>query len=515
MPSGSGISMLMGLAAPAAQQAEANAAGDDAPHQGQQFAQFLSGFGMGTEGQGAQQFTRGGLLPGAATLLTAQELDHGGEPVQVDLPNLADMVITPEFAGEMGGNVEAMIRITQDPQQLKALTELKDQLKAIEQAGQPKTLATLMQSMPSPQHAKLAMQALRQFFTPEKMDGIRTSRTNGEPPVQPDATVIGLSAAIFRPADGEDTSATAGEDFAQAETGEALGSFEMVTVVQPLAATTTVSVAAPVEAVMDAPVDAVRDLDAAIPSLELDKSSAELPELTLPKIGAQQQQQSATQSQTTSQQTQAFSNYLAQGIDKSGDKPAVADSAAFSGVDTIQPLHVGSHGAVTHAARTAQPTTIDLMPTPGFYNRAPVSEQVHVAIHQATKDGLDRITIQLDPIDLGRVEINMQRSQDGHTQISFMIDKPDTFDNLSRDARMLERTLQEAGIKADTGSMQFNLRQQPQPQMHSDLNGQQQPQQPFEEDEESQHASTAPISVMAALTRNYTVNIREGVDISA
>jgi flagellar hook-length control protein FliK len=128
------------------------------------------------------------------------------------------------------------------------------------------------------------------------------------------------------------------------------------------------------------------------------------------------------------------------------------------------------------------------------------------------------MTIQLDPLELGRVEISMQTNRDGQTSISFLVDKASTFDSLSRDARMLERSLQEAGIKSDTGSMQFNLRQPPQTPLHSDLGGQGQRSQEKADSADDTGASSkniATITPMDGLTRNYLFNVRDGVDISA
>lgn len=92
--------------------------------------------------------------------------------------------------------------------------------------------------------------------------------------------------------------------------------------------------------------------------------------------------------------------------------------------------------------------------------RAVPVEQIHVAIKQAHKEGLDSITIQLAPDDLGRVEVRFDRSAEGIAHIVFTVDTQEAFDQLQRDARALERTLAESGVKADAGSMEFNLRQQ-------------------------------------------------------
>lgn len=94
------------------------------------------------------------------------------------------------------------------------------------------------------------------------------------------------------------------------------------------------------------------------------------------------------------------------------------------------------------------------------YQRSEVMEQVQVSVRQAFKDGVDRVTIQLNPHELGRVEVKMDIVADGMSQISFLVEKQETFDLLQRDARTLERMLQDAGVKADAGSMEFNLRQE-------------------------------------------------------
>lgn len=87
------------------------------------------------------------------------------------------------------------------------------------------------------------------------------------------------------------------------------------------------------------------------------------------------------------------------------------------------------------------------------------SEQVKVTISQAFSTGLDRVVIQLDPADLGRVDVRLDMGADGRVQMVVQADNRDTLDMLQRDARMLERALQEAGINASMQDMAFNLGQ--------------------------------------------------------
>ncbi len=88
----------------------------------------------------------------------------------------------------------------------------------------------------------------------------------------------------------------------------------------------------------------------------------------------------------------------------------------------------------------------------------PLVAQVVVQVTKAVSDGNDRITIKLSPADLGRIDVRLDIGSDGKIQAVFAADKPQTVEMLQRDARELERALQEAGLRANSGSLSFNLR---------------------------------------------------------
>lgn len=88
----------------------------------------------------------------------------------------------------------------------------------------------------------------------------------------------------------------------------------------------------------------------------------------------------------------------------------------------------------------------------------PLGDQLRVHIRQAVSDGNDQISIRLMPEHLGRIEVAIDMGADGNAQVRVLADKAETFDLLQRDARGLERALADAGIKADSGSLQFQLR---------------------------------------------------------
>lgn len=140
-------------------------------------------------------------------------------------------------------------------------------------------------------------------------------------------------------------------------------------------------------------------------------------------------------------------------------------------------------------------------------SRAPIAEQVAFNIKTVAKTGDSAIEIQLDPVELGKLHIKLQLSSDGKASgIMITAENKMTLDMLRSDARGLEQALADAGIQAESGSLNFNLR-----------GGQQQQQQ--QEQRGSYASYTVPAeeeqapSPLAVLSQNYTVQLSDGLDI--
>lgn len=86
---------------------------------------------------------------------------------------------------------------------------------------------------------------------------------------------------------------------------------------------------------------------------------------------------------------------------------------------------------------------------------------VAVEIAAQARDGNRQFTIQLDPPELGRVDVRLDIARDGAMTAKLVVDRPETLDLLVRDARALERTLQENGFRLDEDGVQYQLRDQP------------------------------------------------------
>ncbi len=202
------------------------------------------------------------------------------------------------------------------------------------------------------------------------------------------------------------------------------------------------------------------------------------------------------------------------------NKPApVSDGDDFKTLlndKTITPQPIGGQGpqASNPHAVDAQGRT-PLMKMAHAAPETPVEEQISVRIRQAVSDGMDRITIKLQPVELGKLQIKLDIAQDGRAQVLVTADNRDTFQLLQRDARGLEQALAEAGLETGAGDLQFDLREQP-GQQHGNASD-------FEQDM-SAYDDADELGEQAALTEDtplplqqvdgeYTLIASDGVDI--
>lgn len=107
------------------------------------------------------------------------------------------------------------------------------------------------------------------------------------------------------------------------------------------------------------------------------------------------------------------------------------------------------------------PAFLKLVKTNAHEHASP-AEQVMVSIKHAVSNAnqSDHIRVQLTPHDLGSVDITMTIKGDEITNIRIIAEKSETLDLLKQDGRFLERSLQESGLKAETGGLQFGLKEQ-------------------------------------------------------
>ena len=141
----------------------------------------------------------------------------------------------------------------------------------------------------------------------------------------------------------------------------------------------------------------------------------------------------------------------------------------------------------------------------GRASQANVSEQVVFHVKTAVANGNSKIHIQLTPEELGKVDIKLHVDATGKTGVTIVADTQSTLDLLQKDVQGLQKALADAGLKADSGSLNFNLRGGQQEQ-----GGRQDGSQAAANYRKSQPEEEINPAVVV---RSYTVAMPDGLDI--
>ena len=121
-------------------------------------------------------------------------------------------------------------------------------------------------------------------------------------------------------------------------------------------------------------------------------------------------------------------------------------SAALNG----KPLAIGTTATMTSLVTSAPQATYP----------HPATQAVAATITKAANAGEDKaFTIKLDPPELGRVEVKMMIDKHNAVKAHLVIEKPETFLMLQRDAHILERSLQGIGLDTSGSGLSFELAQ--------------------------------------------------------
>ena len=130
-----------------------------------------------------------------------------------------------------------------------------------------------------------------------------------------------------------------------------------------------------------------------------------------------------------------------------GESANSANSAtANAGTQQTQQTQQAQQTQANNAARAQQTT------------QSSVVEQVSVKIAKAVQSGSDRITIRLNPAELGRVDVKLELAADGRTTAVVTADNRETLDLLRRDSSDLQKALEEGGLQLSDNDLNFNLR---------------------------------------------------------
>ncbi len=204
---------------------------------------------------------------------------------------------------------------------------------------------------------------------------------------------------------------------------------------------------------------------------------------TAPSLRSQQAQgannaNAAGQAQQVAGQAAGAAGQVQQAVQQAAG--AQTQSAATTAVDVKGAAQVNLHGGsqatvsgngdtpvaaapnTTSATLQAQQNTSAQAANSTRFTAAnhAVADQVSVQISKALNAGNDKISIQLKPAELGRIDVQMEVGHDGRVTAVVTADNKSTLDLLQKDSKELQQALQQAGLHADNDSLSFNLREQ-------------------------------------------------------
>lgn len=151
-----------------------------------------------------------------------------------------------------------------------------------------------------------------------------------------------------------------------------------------------------------------------------------------------------------------------------GAASAAAATAAATGTEALgsssnapsgSPTATGTPVTADRAGQAARAEAPPPAHQPPRLSGPQFAERIGLTIARAAEAGVDRLSIRLNPAELGRIDVKMELGQDGRMTLSVAADRQETLDQLQRNVRDLERSLNEAGFDAGAGDLNFSLRQ--------------------------------------------------------
>lgn len=129
---------------------------------------------------------------------------------------------------------------------------------------------------------------------------------------------------------------------------------------------------------------------------------------------------------------------------------------------SVARAEIGSVGAASAPGQTGGAGAVAAKP--GLGGRAPATagsavDQVKLQLSKAVAQGKDVIKIKMHPESLGRVDVRLE-VREGAVKAHIVADSRETLSLLQQDSRVLERALQDAGLRTEGNSLSFDLRDQ-------------------------------------------------------
>lgn len=130
--------------------------------------------------------------------------------------------------------------------------------------------------------------------------------------------------------------------------------------------------------------------------------------------------------------------------------PPPADPAPFAPAAATSPVPV-------QPAPVVPPPVASAVPVPVPPGPAAQLGAAFVALPSGKDGSPQSLIIRLDPKELGRVQIKLERTADGPARVDLAVERPDTLLLLMQDRSGLDRALTEAGIPPNGRTLSFSL----------------------------------------------------------
>ena len=195
-----------------------------------------------------------------------------------------------------------------------------------------------------------------------------------------------------------------------------------------------------------------------------------------------------------------------------GSDPAVALDARAGRMDFTGFGRVD--GQTATSAGTAQASVSGQVPTQAQAQAA--ASQIAGQIQLQSRAGQSRFQMRLDPPELGRIEVHMRVKAGGEVEAHLIVDKSETLDMFMRDQKGLERALEQIGLKAEQGGLQFSLRDEGSGRQFAfsgDGQGNGSGQSGRQDQQQGQDGQAAERGISERVVQLYRQNGRSGVDI--
>jgi hypothetical protein len=187
--------------------------------------------------------------------------------------------------------------------------------------------------------------------------------------------------------------------------------------------------------------------DAPVEAADMAPTSLDVPAHVAGKLAL------AAQAPAKSPVTQSLPCAIASAVPpEASQQPASPDTAG-----TVLPEALPSASDREPLAPQPVPASAAAAPSP-THTTSPAAQIVSALVQAGhTPDGTQRLTLRLEPPELGHVEIRVDRPAQEPARVDITVEKPETLVLLLRDQPQLQHTLDQAGIPAEGRSISFHV----------------------------------------------------------